>query len=385
MNWLFVTTRFPWPLTHGTYLRVYHLGRSLAGLGETVAVLGRRGAREAVEAYGRAGVTALPGPEGDAPSAGPARRRCSPYVFDTELADAVAEQAGRFDAVVLEGPAVLQYAEEAAAARWVVADLADDPVLEERRRLWRDPHPRALLRRALFLAKHRRYERVFLPPVGLATFVSEADRDSFARRHPRLPLTVIPNGADLERFARPADRPVETLGPSVLFTGNMGFPPNEDAAEHLVRDVAPRVWRRRPEVRFVLAGAEPSARVQALAGERVEVTGWVEDLRPYLWAAGVVALPMRIGTGIKNKLLEAWAASAAVVATPRACQGVPARDGENLLVAAGPGPFAEALLCVLDDAGLRARLAAGGIQAVRAHHAWPALAARLREAVCQGR
>ncbi len=128
-------------------------------------------------------------------------------------------------------------------------------------------------------------------------------------------------------------------------------------------------------------GAEPTAEVLALAGPRVEVTGRVEDIRPYIWNSDVVLLPMTSGTGIKNKLLEAWACGVAVVATPLACQGIPAVDGENLLLGSDPGKLATAALRLLQDSELQSAIAAEGRRAVEVQQTWPMMADRLRAAV----
>jgi glycosyltransferase involved in cell wall biosynthesis len=127
----------------------------------------------------------------------------------------------------------------------------------------------------------------------------------------------------------------------------MSHLPNEDAAECLVREIGPHLWQECPDARIQLVGADPGDKVRSLASDRVEVTGRVPDIRPYLWDATVVAVPMRIGTGIKNKLLEAWAAGAPVVTTSMACQGVSAKAGENILVGDGAQSFCREVLSVV--------------------------------------
>ena len=106
-------------------------------------------------------------------------------------------------------------------------------------------------------------------------------------------VAVIPNGVDLEYFAyRPAPEPGR-----IVFTGNMSWPPNEDAAEHFARDIMPAVRSRIPDASFWIVGAEPSARVQNLASiPGVHVTGTVADIRPWIWSAAVYASPLTIRT-----------------------------------------------------------------------------------------
>jgi len=375
MKWLFVTTKFPWPLAHGTTLRVYHLTRALAAGGDEVAVLAPAGDAEGLRAYAAAGVTLLPAP---AALAGATAPSAGPYPYSPAMAEAVGAHAGGYDVAVLVRPAALPYAHRAGRAGCVVADFVDDPVLEEARRLRPTLRLRRLTRQVAFILGHRRGERAWLPAIDLATFVSDADATSFARRrHCR--VAVVPNGVDASHFARPASAPPPAASsPVVTFLGHLSHPPNTDAALWLLRRIAPRIRRGRPETRIVIAGACPPPEVRAAAGEGVTVTGWLDDVRPALWRSTVVMLPMRLGTGIKNKLLEAWAAGAPVVATARACQGAPAEDGDNLLVADSAAALAEAALRVIGARPLRRRLAAAGRAIVRRRLTWSAAAARLR-------
>ncbi len=380
MNWLFATARFPWPLADGQWLRVYHLARTLAAAGDVAAVLSYGGSAEARAAYTGAGVSVLPAVTGVPVERGRGRAPLAPYAFDPALAAAVAQAAGRFDAVVLSGARMMQYAPEAARARAVVADLIDDTVLEYRRRREHPAGWRPWLRAVKNRLGQRRYERRFATRVGAVTFVSDTDCDCFRRRHPGARVECVPNGVDATYFARPASpaAPPGTPPPRVVFTGNMANSNNERAATFLVRDVAPLVWAQRPDARVRLVGAEPTPAVRSLAGDRVEVTGAVADLRPYLWDAAAVAVPMQSGTGIKNKLLEAWAAGAAVVATPLACQGVRAEPERNVLLGHSAAEFAQQLVRAIGNPALRDGLGAAGRRMVEQHYTWPAATEGLR-------
>jgi len=261
-----------------------------------------------------------------------------------------------------------------------VAELIDDPVLEYRRRGAQGQGVRAWVQRHKNRVGRRRYERRFVRHVGTTTFVSDVDCESFSRRHPAANVVCISNGVDVDYFRRPGQyRPSETSNPRIVFTGCMGNPNNERAAIFLVREIAPLIWRSQPDVVFQIVGADPTEAVCSLAGERVEVTGWVEDIRPYLWEATVVMLPMQSGTGIKNKLLEAWAAQAAVVATPISCQGVPAENGQNLLLGRGARELAAQALHLLGCEETPHRVALQGRQTVEEQMTWTVAANRLRE------
>lgn len=379
MKWLFVTTEFPWPLAHGTWLRVYNLIKALISQGDEVSILCRAGCSQGVQRYVQTGASVLQGPAGAAPRRGKSRCLLGPYVYDRPLARCVAESAGEYDVVVLVRPGTFQYAIEASAGRCVVADMVDDPILEERRRFWHDFGMGQVVQRGRFIIGEHRYERTFIGHVSSTVFVSEADAQSFSARHRSGRVVTVPNGVDTSYFERPSDAGENGNGRATLaFVGNMSHVPNADAAQFIVREIAPLVWQRIPETYFTIVGCDPPVSVRQLDGPRVNVTGTVDDVRPMLWQSSAVVLPMRIGTGIKNKLLEAWASSLAVVATPLACQGIPACDGENLMLGQTPEELAEAVVRVIEDETLRRRLADGGRQTVEDHLTWSIAAQRLR-------
>ncbi len=230
------------------------------------------------------------------------------------------------------------------------------------RRVWRELQLRAVERYVGFA--YRPYRRVVL--------VTSEDADASRRADPTLRTVVIPNGVDAEHF-RP-DASVQRDERSLLFTGVLDTPANEQAAQALAQRVLPRVRAAVPDARLVLAGRSPSAAVTALGGPGIEIVADAPDLRPLLRRAAVFACAMESGTGIKNKLLEAMACGTPAVATPLAAQGLDARDGEQLLIAPAGDRFADAVARLLGDAALRARLGAAGRQHVLVHRSWSAVA-----------
>jgi glycosyltransferase involved in cell wall biosynthesis len=380
LRWLFATTDFPWPLNHGTWLRIYHLTRMLRALGEDVSVLSYEAADAAgVQAYDRVDVKHVGGLKGDAPSRGRSRCFLGPYVFDANLADRLKEIAGDYDVVVLVRPNMLQYAREAAAAGCVISDMVDDAVLEEWRRFKTDFSPIRCFRRAKFLAGELLYEKQFIQGIHSFVFVSDQDNRNFVQRYPDKHVVTIPNGVDVSYFSSVGECAGDRKHPAVMFLGNMSHPPNEEAAMYLLGEVAPRIENEIKDVRFLIVGSNPSGALLAMAKENVCVTGWVEDVRPYLREASVVLLPMQTGTGIKNKLLEAWASGMAVVCSPLACQGVPVREGENMLVGRTASKLAEATVRLIRDEKLRRKIGSGGQRTVQEKLAWETMAQELRE------
>ena len=232
-------------------------------------------------------------------------------------------------------------------------------------------------RRVLLEAEERRVRRFVAleyPSFERVTVVSEGDRDALRAVAPYLDPVVIPNGVDAETFS-PGD-PAGRDRDAVVFSGAMDYPPNEAAAAFLARSVMPLVWERVPGARLWLVGRDPSPAVSALAGERVEVTGEVREMSPWLRRAAVYACPMVSGTGIKNKLLEALACAAPVVCTRLALRGLTAAPDEEVLAADDAPGLAAAIADLLADDAAAARLGQAGRRYVLENHTWDEAARR---------
>jgi glycosyltransferase involved in cell wall biosynthesis len=184
-----------------------------------------------------------------------------------------------------------------------------------------------------------------------------------------LGVTVIPNGVDASFYSRSTR--CELDRDRIVFTGVMSAPPNLVAAQRLATRILPLVRAVRPTAHLAIVGREPPTRVLALAErEGVKVTGEVSDVRPWLTGSRVFVCPMTIGSGIKNKLLEAMASALPCVATPLALGGLTVRPDEELLVADRDEDLAREIVRVLDDDKLAARLGEAARAYVLAHHTW---------------
>lgn len=194
---------------------------------------------------------------------------------------------------------------------------------------------------------------------------------------PVRPIAVVANGVDLDYFApQPVARHAETL----VFSGKMSYHANVAAALFLGREIMPLVWAQRPTVRLVIAGSAPTREVQALAADaRITVTGYVDDLRPYIAQAGVAVAPLRYGVGIQNKVLEAMALATPVVAASQVARALQATPGSDLLLAQEAEEYAQAILALLDDPAQRAQLGAAGRRYVERFHNWDSAAAHLEQ------
>jgi glycosyltransferase involved in cell wall biosynthesis len=201
--------------------------------------------------------------------------------------------------------------------------------------------------------------------------ISVEDARRLLRYLPDLRVTVSPLGVDCDSFHPPATAvPIES---DVLFVGHFLHPPNVDAARFLIEEIVPRIGR---PVRVRIVGRAIPSTVTALArAGAVEVGGPVPDVRPVLASAAVVVAPVRFGTGMRGKVLEALAMGRPVVTTSLGAEGLGATAGQHLLVADDAPRFAAAVRRALDDQELARALGAAGRRLVETCFDWNAIAA----------
>jgi sugar transferase (PEP-CTERM/EpsH1 system associated) len=210
-----------------------------------------------------------------------------------------------------------------------------------------------------------RYEHDAFEAFDNKIIISAPDRDLIP--HPdREKIVVVANGVDTDFFS-----PQGTVKDyDLVFTGNMGYPPNIKAAEYLVNEILPRVLTQKPALRLLIAGASPHLSVLALKSSQVDVSGWVPDMRECYARARVFIAPMQIGTGLQNKLLEAMSMKIPCITSPLAFQALGARDGEDILVASTPEDYASHILMLLNNPGKADQIALNGYNFVHRNFNW---------------
>ncbi len=248
------------------------------------------------------------------------------------------------------------------------------------------PRPAGLVGAAYSLIQWRKlaaYERRLTRMYDRVLAVSDEDRCALLHLNRAADLSVVPNGVDTAYFAPRLDAPPPPNA-DLTFTGTLDFRPNVDAVTWFARVVLPLIREHRLDARFVVVGRNPAPNVRALHnGQSIVVTGEVADVRPFIASAAVYVVPIRMGGGVRLKLLEALSMQAPVVSTTMGAAGIPElRDGVHALLADSPDAFAAAVIRLLDTRLLGAGLGAAGRSLAREHYDWSAIVPRL-EAVYQ--
>jgi len=224
----------------------------------------------------------------------------------------------------------------------------------------------------LLLYKSIQFEKKITNYFNICTTVSESDSNYYKKINPKVLLKVIPNGVDLQYFNQ--KYLLNDMVPSVIFWGSMDFAPNIDAVCYFYNEIFPEIRKHYDKITFIIAGSSPVEKIIALSDDPdVIVTGFVDDIRPWIQKASVCITPMRIGSGIKNKILEAMAMNKPVVSTTLGGGGINLIDGENILLADDKYTFAEAVKKLIDDKSLRDKISLNGRKLVEKDHNWSSI------------
>lgn len=216
--------------------------------------------------------------------------------------------------------------------------------------------------------KLRTYEGEICQRFDLVTVVSEQDKAALAEAAQAIfPVEIIPITVDTDELAF---KPRTPEAQNVVSVATMFYPPNVEGVYWFATRVYPLIKRELAGVRFYIVGSRPPSRITRLAdsGGRIVVTGYVADLEPILRRSGVMVVPVRSGSGMRVKILEAFARGIPVVSTTVGVEGIDARAGEHLLVADEPDEFARAVLLVLTDPAVGPRLAHAGRELAEARY-----------------
>jgi len=220
-----------------------------------------------------------------------------------------------------------------------------------------------------------RYEDAVFNRFDHKTIITAVDRDLIPNEH-RDEIAVVANGVDFNHFCYHQEEKVYDL----IFSGNMNYAPNVDAAEFLAKEVFPVLKKEMPALKLVLCGATPSPRVKALQSEDVLVTGWVDNMAEWYAKSRIFIAPMRMGTGLQNKLLEAMAMQLPCVTSPLAAKPLEcAEEKQAVMPCSTVSGYVEAVRRLLQDPELYDRLSQNGLNYVHEQFDWQASVAKLEQ------
>jgi len=244
------------------------------------------------------------------------------------------------------------------------------------RRLRREISQLGVLRglsRLFRLAKMLVFENRTCSRFDAVVALSPEDKEYLQSYNPHLRLLVSPMGVDPGMFSSDS-RPTEPF--SMMFVGSFRHTPNVDAMLHFCKSILPRLSSRYPDLKlYVVGGDVPDEIKQLRRLGNVVVTGWVEDIRPYYAKSAIVIAPLRLGGGMRGKILEAWAMGKPVVTTSIGAEGLDYDNGSDIIVADGEEEFAHAIERLLDEPLLQKEMGLKGRKRAVKQYTWEAVAA----------
>lgn len=212
--------------------------------------------------------------------------------------------------------------------------------------------------------------------IDLFTFVSKDDEAFFQSRYPDKNTLLVPVGVDMEHFTREIqpDR-------SLMYIGNMTYPPNEEAVTLFVNEIWPRILSEVPDAHFYIVGKEPSASVRKLMCKNITVTGTVLSVKKYYDCCNLVVLPLKSGGGVKVKLLEALSYGKYVVTTKKGIEGTDLQDGEHLFVRGDSQSFADVCIQILLNPKKYLYIKDAAFKILEQKYTWKGVCRRLEDAI----
>lgn len=258
-----------------------------------------------------------------------------------------------------------------------ILDMPDAFSLYWKRRKRAQQNPFLKIFETLEYNRVLRYEKEIMPLYQMSLVCSQEDLEYLQKEQGIKNVQLLPNGVDLDVFkAKDHDY---SHNHTILFTGNMDYAPNVDAVLYFVEELLPSIRKQYPQTKFVIAGQRPIKKVQQLANDHIEVTGFVEDIAAMYDSASVVVAPLRFGAGTQNKVLEAMAMGIPVICSNIGFKGLGIESGEGAIMETEPERFTKAVLSLLESETKRREVGQKGKEVILGRFGWDAIAKQLEQ------
>ena len=274
----------------------------------------------------------------------------------------------------------LVYADHLHMAQYVPAETHALTLLDQHNvetvilRRFADTQTHKLLRLFAYLelAKMSRYEPEMCRRFDAIWATTEIDQELISPwLAPQQYIEALPIGVDTQFFQPQKSK----RGPyTIISVGTLSWPANVDGVLWFYDEIYSLLKKQLPDIKFVIVGANPTPTVQQLDGDpSVEVTGWVKDIRPFMARSTIMVVPMRGGSGMRVKILNALAMGLPVISTSVGCEGIDVTPGENILIANDTEAFVQQIITLFKDRSLQQKLSCNGIKLIQDKYSWHAV------------
>ncbi len=239
-------------------------------------------------------------------------------------------------------------------------------------------HPRKYLRWLIKfeLQRTEKFEKFLATQFEKVLVTSKKDQDEFLTLSPSSPVEVLTNGVDTDYFSPiPANQRLDNV---ILISGKMSYHANVNMALFAIQEIMPLVWKKNPNIHLWVVGKDPPSTIQQYsANPRIQITGTVPEILPYLQKATISLAPLNYGAGVQNKVLEAMACGIPVIASPLAVSALNVLTGREVLVANNPQNYADYILNLISNPQMGYQIGNAGREYVEREHSWKLIGQKL--------
>lgn len=304
-----------------------------------------------------------------------------PSFYARKIASKIKEKHNHYDVIHLSSltlATVLDHLPEQIKKKVVLAAIDSYSMFSERR----IESEASFLKKILYKVEFSRgnhFEKKYYPLAKAVIFVSEVDalytKKSFGHNDN---IFHIPLGVDTEYFKKEKDSDISP--PKIIFTGNLGYGPNKNACIFLARDLLPILKNKIPSIELILAGSNPPKELNQFRCNNLTITGFVDDLRPYIDSSHLFISPLLFGAGMKYKVLESFSMEKPSLCSHVSVDGIHCKDGEHCIIVPDQEPetWCTAIVNALGNLDSLRSMGGNARKLVLENYSWPAVRKQYR-------